>query len=48
MNDISSTLWFVWCIYWLSAALVGAFLGNLLADLIKFTIKKIINTKRGK
>lgn len=31
MSDISNTLWLVWICYWASAALVGSFVGTMLA-----------------
>lgn len=31
MVDLSDVLWQVWLLYWLSASLIGSFIGTLLA-----------------
>ncbi len=31
MNDIGQALWFLWLVYWVSGAVVGSFIGTLLA-----------------
>lgn len=46
-NDLADTLWLVWCLYWLSAALVGAFIGSALWDLVKLIVKKLYKWYKG-
>lgn len=50
MNDLQNALWTLWLVYWLSAALIGSFIGTLLAlgvrSLFRKMLKYIINKKR--
>jgi len=40
--DIGEALWQLWLIYWVSGAVVGSFIGTLLAIGTYFGIKRII------
>jgi hypothetical protein len=44
MNDVTQQLWFLWLTYWVSGAVVGSFVGTLLAFGIRALWHKL--TKR--
>lgn len=46
MNDLQSALWTVWLCYWLSAALIGSFIGTLLALSVRALFKKVLKWYR--
>jgi hypothetical protein len=46
MDDISNTLWMVWLCYWASAALVGSFVGTMLAFGIRALWRLVIKLIR--
>lgn len=48
MNDLQNALWMVWLMYWLSAALVGSFIGTLLALGTRSLFRKVLNYIRSK
>jgi len=45
--DIGETLWQLWLIYWVSGAVVGSFIGTLLALATRAIIRRIIQSYRG-
>lgn len=46
MNDIADTLWLLWWCYYVSGALVGSFLGTLLAWAVRGIVRRIIKWYR--
>lgn len=41
MSELSQQLWFLWLVYWVSGALVGSFVGTLLALSVRALWRKI-------
>lgn len=45
--NIGEALWQLWLIYWVSGAVVGSFIGTLLALGTRALVKRIIKALRG-
>lgn len=45
--DIGDALWQLWLIYWVSGAVVGSFVGTLLAFAVRALVRRIIVWSRG-
>lgn len=41
MNDLGNALWVLWLCYWVSGALVGSFLGTMLAWGVRSLYRKV-------
>lgn len=47
MNDIGDALWQLWLIYWVSGAVVGSFIGTLLAFGMRALFRKVLEWSKG-
>lgn len=45
--NIGDALWQLWLIYWVSGAVVGSFIGTLLALGVRALFKKMLKWSRG-
>ena len=45
--DIGDALWQLWLIYWVSGAVVGSFVGTLLAFGVRALIIKVVKWSKG-